>query len=409
MSFGKSSDDIFFNSEPKQISEVTTVFEGFIVTVWRDGRRLLGFEIAEVDPSRTFYGDIVESQNLLRSNGLLEGGSLYEPGVPLSQDGVNGPATRKALQIFQALVQYAGNDGVLDGLLDTLTPALLDVLRRFENTLLWSRIDQDRVSVINWPTPRGDVYDGFGSQAWASVLRALATDFGGPVAVHHVSLPSGGPFVTCGGQMLHETHQTGVDIDFPLPAVDGSLRRLTWQDPYYDRQKMRRFLQIVDRSKIASRVWFNDPVLIAEGLCTMLQYQEDHAHVRLKAPAPAVLTGSNDDFWWTAITRDPPGQKLLDMVEYLRKLKIDHHHPTGRQLYSLSGSIQFVQGVPFVRENGDALVVAVQDRHVVSAQRISATIQPDQILFSVSGDKVRQFSVPRNSEIAFDAASIPFQ
>lgn len=339
---------------------------------------------------------MIEAQALLRSNGLLEGGSLYEPGGALSQDGVNGPATRKALQIFQALVQHAGNDGVLDGLSDSVTPALLEVLRNFENTLLWSRIDQDPIAVIDWPSPGGDVYDGFGSQGWASVLRAFAAEFGGPLAVNDISLPSGGPFVSCSGQMLHETHQTGVDVDFPLPSADGSLRRLTWQDPDYDRGKMRRFLQIVNRSKIASRVWFNDPVLIAEGLCTKLQYHEDHAHVRLKAPVPTVSTRADRDFWWTAITQAPPDPELLDIVEHLRKLKINRNHPTGSHLYSLSGSIIFLQGVPYVRESSTSVVLAVQDGQVISAQRFSATIERDQVLFSLSGDKARQFGVPRN-------------
>lgn len=405
---GKSADDIFFYLDQGRISEVIKVFDGYIVTTWRSGRKLLGFEIAEADPSRTASGDIIEAQRLLRSNGLLEGGSLYEPGGALSQDGVNGPATRRALQIFQALVQHAGNDGVLDGLSDRVTPALLDVLRQFENTVLWSRIDQDRIAVIDWPAPGGDVYDGFGSQGWASVLRAFAADFGGPLAVNDVSLPSGGPFVTCSGQKLHDTHQTGVDIDFPLPSVDGSLRRLTWQDPDYDRPKMRRFLQIVDRSMIASRVWFNDPELIAEGLCTKLEYHEDHVHVRLKEPVPSVSEQEARDFWWAKVAQDQPDPKLLDMVEYLRELKIDCYHPAGRHLYSLSGSIQFLQGVPYVRENSAAVVVAVQDRQVMSVQSISATILPDYILFNIAGDKARQFRVPRNSTIVFDAASMPF-
>lgn len=404
--FGESPDDIFFYSDLKRITEVIKIFDGYIVSVWRDGLELLGFEIAESDPSRAVSSDIVEVQTLLRSNGLLEGGSLYEPGAALSQDGVNGPATRKALKIFQALVQYAGNDGVLDGLPDTVTPVLLDLLRKFENTLLWSRIDQDRVAVIDWPAPGGDAYDGFGSQTWASVFRPFAADLGRPLAVNDVSLPSGGPFVTCGGQKLHDTHQTGVDIDFPLPSVDGSLRRLTWQDPNYDRQKMRRFLQIVEISKIASRVWFNDPVLITEGLCTKLQYHEDHAHVRLKTPVPAVSTPADREFWWAAVTQRPPDPKLLDMVEYLCKLKIDYHHPAGPNLYSLSRSLLFLQGVPYVRENCVAVVIAVNNRQVLSAQRISATIQRDEIIFSFLGDKEQNFSVPRNSGVVFDQDSI---
>lgn len=408
ISFGRTADDIFFYPGESLISELSKVFGSYVVTVWRDDRKLLGFEIAESDPTRAASGDILEAQALLRSNGLLQGGSLYEAGEALGQDGVNGPATRRALQLFQAIVQHAGNGGVLDGLSDTVTPALLDVLRTFESTSLWSRIDQDRIAVIDWPAPGGDVFDGFGSQGWVSVLRAFAADFGGPVAVNDVSLPSGGPFVGCSGQKLHDTHQTGVDIDFPLPSIDGSLRRLTWKDPEYDRQKMRHFLQIVKRSAIASRVWFNDPELIAEGLCTQLQYHEDHAHVRLKAPVPAVSARADRDFWWTVVTQDPPAPQHIDMVKYLRELKIDRYHPTGKHLYSLSGSMLFLQGIPYVRESSAALVLAVQDCQVINIQTISAAIGSDEIDFSISGDKGRKFGLPRNSTIVFDASSMPF-
>jgi hypothetical protein len=53
---------------------------------------------------------------------------------------------------------------------------------------------------------------------------------------------------------------------------------------------MRALLSAFRAQPLVRRVVFNDPVLIAEGLCTAVAGHEDHAHVEITSPARASLT-----------------------------------------------------------------------------------------------------------------------
>ena len=77
----------------------------------------------------------------------------------------------------------------------------------------------------------------------------------------------------------HKTHTHGKCIDMrPLRQGDFSNTPLTYQDPAYDRQMTRKFLQFITGKYGASPVFFNDPVLIDEGLSKYSSGHDNHIH-----------------------------------------------------------------------------------------------------------------------------------
>jgi hypothetical protein len=50
---------------------------------------------------------------------------------------------------------------------------------------------------------------------------------------------------------------------------------------------MRAMLEAFRAQPLVARIVFNDPALIAEGLCSALAGHDDHAHVEITAPARA--------------------------------------------------------------------------------------------------------------------------
>jgi hypothetical protein len=107
------------------------------------------------------------------------------------------------------------------------------------------------------------------------------------LTINDVSLPHGG------NTPDHATHETGLDCDCRLPRTDGTSGGITWnlrgtkqQNPLYDREAARAMLRVIQRQPLWHRTLFNDPVLIAEGLCIAAPGHDDHIHFEVRPPAP---------------------------------------------------------------------------------------------------------------------------
>jgi hypothetical protein len=100
------------------------------------------------------------------------------------------------------------------------------------------------------------------------------------LAINDVSLPHGGDTPD------HAGHETGLACDILLPHKDGKFGGITWQNPGYDRDAMRAMLQAIRQQSLVSAVFFNDPQLISEGLCSRLGGHDNHAHFNLRPPSP---------------------------------------------------------------------------------------------------------------------------
>lgn len=107
------------------------------------------------------------------------------------------------------------------------------------------------------------------------------------LTINDVSLPRGG------NTPHHSTHETGLDCDCRLPRTDGASGGITWNlrgtmqpNPLYDREAARAMLRAIQRQPLWHRTLFNDPALIAEGLCIAAPGHDDHIHFEVRPPAP---------------------------------------------------------------------------------------------------------------------------
>jgi len=101
----------------------------------------------------------------------------------------------------------------------------------------------------------------------------------GRVAVGDVSFEHGGAIPG------HQTHRVGLDVDVrPLRRANDqcAVAGTTWRSTAYDRAATRAMIRRF-RSYAPGHIkviYFNDPILIAEGLTTWHTGHDDHVHVR---------------------------------------------------------------------------------------------------------------------------------
>src|SRR5262245_25444395 len=128
----------------------------------------------------------------------------------------------------------------------------------------------------------GNGLANWGTGSAIGLIEAGAARFGnsvpGGVAIGDVSLEHGGDIVG------HQFHEVGLDVDIrPIPKHRNQCHYGTnWRSSTYDRAATRLLIQSI-RATGAGHVkliFFNDPVLIAEGLTTHYTGHDDHLHVR---------------------------------------------------------------------------------------------------------------------------------
>lgn len=100
-----------------------------------------------------------------------------------------------------------------------------------------------------------------------------------PIGINDASLPRGGDTKD------HAGHEGGLDVDVYLPRTDGATGGITYEGALYDQDAARAILKAFRAQKLINRVYFNDPALIKEGLCTFTKGHANHIHVGVKAPA----------------------------------------------------------------------------------------------------------------------------
>jgi hypothetical protein len=205
--------------------------------------------------------------------------------------------TISAIRLFQAVkngfqrVDYPQNDGRVDPGKDThrwLAAA---------NAPRWLRLPAGSRAqgFLNAEREAAGLRHEYGTSWLVETLFAAAAHYrDAHLAVHpaaaqlttrHASLPRGGPTPN------HRTHQTGLACDARVPRNDGSGLGVTWNlpggteaHPHYDRAAMRAMLEALHAQPLFRRVLFNDPELIAEGLCVTAQGHDDHMHFEVAPP-----------------------------------------------------------------------------------------------------------------------------
>lgn len=189
--------------------------------------------------------------------------------VGLAVDGQFGAGTRSAVTAFQS---HAGVTA--DGVAGPETWKNLAWHFDYPDFSTGTMCDQDP--------------DGNGAANWATgaaigQLEAAAQAFS---STGNGRVPVGDAGFEHGGDIPgHASHDMGMDIDL-WPARTDSAQctagRITWQSDTYDRAATRELVKAIrDRAPgHVKLVYFNDPVLIQEGLTTQYPNHDNHLHVR---------------------------------------------------------------------------------------------------------------------------------
>ncbi len=182
-------------------------------------------------------------------------------------DGAFGGGTDGAVRTLQT---HAGlsNDGVVG-------PTTWKNLIWHYATPSWSNLcDQN---------PDGNTYANWGTGSTIGQLEAAAASFAttgqGKVPVGDISNEHGGDISG------HASHELGVDVDvWPIrtDSAQCTAARITWQSSTYDRNATRQLVQAVRAAAPGqvALIYFNDPVLINEGLTTQYANHDNHLHIR---------------------------------------------------------------------------------------------------------------------------------
>ena len=197
-------------------------------------------------------------------------------------------ATIDAIKLFQTII--AGHNSISgDGKINV-----------GKSTHLWLQA----INAPRWQTmPAGSAAEGFfnfeltdlrdkhdfGTDWAAEAIKSagahyrdnhLKTNAGAALlTLNDVSLEKGGNTPDHGG------HEAGLACDLQLPRTDGRAGLITHSDALYDRNAARAILNALRAQPLFSKIFFNDPTLISEGLCNRLADHDDHIHFEVKPPA----------------------------------------------------------------------------------------------------------------------------
>lgn len=89
-----------------------------------------------------------------------------------------------------------------------------------------------------------------------------------------------------GNTNQHSGHETGLMADIRLPHKSGAVGGITFESDAYDQNATRHMLKALHNATIKPKyLFFNDPVLIKEGLCRPQSGHDDHIHYHVRVPA----------------------------------------------------------------------------------------------------------------------------
>ena len=184
----------------------------------------------------------------------------------LPVDGVFGTATRAALVAFQRHMGIG-----VTAIAGPLTWRYL--IAHFERPVFGSKVCDYQV---------GNGLADWGTAAAIGQLEAAAVAV---VRLGHGRIAVGDIGHEHGGDIRgHETHERGLDVDIrPIRrAGDQCSRGGTWQLSTYDRAATRDLVKAIRAAAPGhvKLIYFNDPVLVREGLTRRYTGHEDHLHVR---------------------------------------------------------------------------------------------------------------------------------
>ena len=245
----------------------------------------------------------------ITSRGKLAGGNLASGNL---QDGYAGLANRNALKKYhrlatpdelKALIRRDQNRRVDEmikplkniGLLSINKPKTEPKPKIIEtvnnsNSISPSKADNIKANVLIPARGRGfitynrDGNDQFGTARTIENIQTIAKIWHKnnpniPIQIGDISRKGGGSF-----RPIHASHKNGIDVDIRPIRKDGKPLPLNIQNNpnALDRDKMRELIKVIRQVNPNAIIYFNDPVLIKEGLTTFMKGHFNHIHVRFK-------------------------------------------------------------------------------------------------------------------------------
>ncbi|MBC7898743.1 MAG: N-acetylmuramoyl-L-alanine amidase, partial [Saprospiraceae bacterium] len=201
-------------------------------------------------------------------------------------------ATVDAIKLFQTIV--SGKNSISgDGKIDVgkTTHSWLQAV----NAPRWQTMPagSQTEGFLNYElTDTNDTHD-FGTDWMADAIRSAAAHYrdnylktntsAALFTVNDVSLPRGG------NTPDHAGHEAGLACDLQLPKTDGKSGGITYSAGNFDRNAARAILKALKAQSSVSNIYFNDPDLIAENLCSALSGHDNHIHFEVKPPARGTI------------------------------------------------------------------------------------------------------------------------
>ena len=195
--------------------------------------------------------------------------------------------TVKAIKLFQSII--AGRSTVAgDGRIDVGGPTHRWL--QAEKAPRWVAMPpSDRsIGFVNFERDQTNDEHDFGTDWLRNTILEIAKDYqasyrsanpnAAPFAINDISLPHGG------NTPDHAGHETGLMCDVFLPRKDGKFGGIHWWDESYDRSAARSLLKSMHKHKLVRAVFFNDPQLIQEKLCTWMPGHDHHIHFEINPP-----------------------------------------------------------------------------------------------------------------------------
>jgi peptidoglycan hydrolase-like protein with peptidoglycan-binding domain len=188
--------------------------------------------------------------------------------LSLAVDGKFGAGTESAVRTFQS---HAGITP--DGVVGPTT--WRNLVWHFAYPSFSGMCDQN---------PDGNATANWGTGSTVGQLEAAVASFGsgnGRVPIGDISFEHGGDIPG------HASHELGVDADvWPIrtDSAQCTAGRITWQSSAYDRTATRSLIKAVRAAAPGhiALIYFNDPVLISEGLTSQFPNHDNHFHVRYR-------------------------------------------------------------------------------------------------------------------------------
>jgi hypothetical protein len=197
--------------------------------------------------------------------------------------------TIQAIKLFQTIKNgknTISGDGLIDPGKDTHT------WLNASNAPRWQMMPQGTPAEGFFNVELTELTDhhDFGTSWLAETIREVAATYlrtyltphprAALLTINDVSLPRGG------NTPDHAGHEAGLACDCRLPLNDGTTPPgTTFSTPKYDRAATRAMLIALRSHPLFTRAFFNDPVLIGEGLCAHAVKHDNHIHFEIKPPA----------------------------------------------------------------------------------------------------------------------------